>query len=69
VAGTSRHALTPAAPLRPGSGYTLRLDGALGREIHDAEGRAFLPASFPLRAAGDPPSPTPARKNRGKRRR
>jgi hypothetical protein len=69
VAGTSRYSLTPAARLRPGSGYTLRLDGALGREIHDAEGRAFLPASFALRTAGDPPAPAPARRKRGKRRR
>lgn len=67
VAGASRYALVPAAGLRPGAAYTLRLEGALGREIHDARGRAFLPASFALRTAGDPP-PAPARKRRGKRR-
>ncbi len=69
VAGTSRFSLAPIARLRPGSGYTLRLDGALGREIHDAQGRAFLPASFALRTAGDPPAPPPVRKRRGARRR
>jgi hypothetical protein len=69
VAGTSRFSLAPIARLRPGSRYTLRLDGALGREIHDAQGRAFLPASFALRTAGDPPAPPPARKRRGARRR
>lgn len=69
VAGSSRFALAPAARLRPGSAYTLRLDGALGREVHDAQGRAFLPASFALRTAGDPPAPAPAPRKRGKRRR
>jgi hypothetical protein len=69
VAATSRFELSPAARLHPGSRYTLRLDGALGRDVHDAQGRAYLPASFALRTAGDPPAPHPARKRRGVRRR
>ncbi len=62
--------LTPAAALTPGSRYQLRLDGAAGRELHLAD-RAYPPARYTLRAAGDPPPPAPKatpKKKRSRRR-
>lgn len=65
---SSRFTLAPAAPLRPGSRYVLRLEGSQGREVHDLQGRAFRPLSFPLRVAGEPPRDTPASRSKGKRK-
>jgi len=59
-------ALAPSAPLVPGARYRLRLDGAVGRELHAGE-RPFLPASWELRAAGQPP-PTARPPHRAKLR-
>jgi len=60
--------VSPASPLVPGSRYRLRLEGAVGRELHDAGGRAFEPLSLPVLAAGTPPPPDPpARKKRRRR--
>ncbi len=64
---TTRFALAPAAPLRPGSSYTLRLDGAEGRLVRAEDGRSFEPASLAVRASGVPPAP--ARKAKRKRAR
>ena len=49
-------ALAPSAPLVPGARYRLRLDGAVGRELHAGE-RAYLPVSWGLRATGQPTPP------------
>lgn len=67
AAATTRFTLTPAAPLRPGSSYTLRLDGAEGRLLRDEGGRAFEPVSLALRVSGEPPAP-PRRTRRPRRR-
>ncbi len=48
LATTTRFALAPSEPLRPGSSYTLRLEGATRREAHDSDGRAYLPAALRL---------------------
>src|SRR5512140_2835403 len=60
--------LSPTEPLVPGSRYTLRLDGAVGRELHAGD-RAYLPGLYPLRVAGEPPPPPPPRKKGKKARR
>lgn len=67
AAATTRFTLMPAAPLRPGSSYTLRLDGAEGRLLRDEGGRAFEPVSLALRVSGEPPAP-PRRARRSRRR-
>jgi len=68
VASTStRLSLAPAKPLRPGSRYTLRLEGASVKELHDLSGKAYLPVSLALLATGQPPA-DPEKKARGKRR-
>ena len=68
--GTSwtRYRLVPDAPLRPGTTYALRLDGALTREAHDPSGRAYGPLVLTVKTAGERP-PAPTRKKRGKPRR
>ena len=38
---TTRFTLAPAAPLRPGSSYTLRLDGSEERLVRAEDGRSF----------------------------
>jgi len=63
---SSRFTLSPVRPLRPGSRYVLRLEGAQSRELHDLAGRAFRPLSFPLRV--QPPADPPPRKAKKKRR-
>ena len=69
VGATTRLTLNPAAPLVPARRYTLRIDGAVTRELHDSAGKAFLPGSFPLLVAGEPPKPQPKPKPATKRRR
>jgi hypothetical protein len=64
---TTRFALTPAAPLRPGSSYTLRLDGTEGRLVRAEDGRSFEPVSLAVRASGEPAAPS--RKAKRPRRR
>jgi hypothetical protein len=68
VAATTRLTLSPAAPLTPGGRYTLRLDGAIARELHDAGGKAYLPLALSVRAAGQPPPPDPKAKPKKKAR-
>ncbi len=64
---TTRFTLTPAVPLRSGSSYTLRLDGAEGRLVGAEDGRSFEPVSLTLRVSGEPPAP--ARRAKRPRRR
>jgi hypothetical protein len=56
-ASWSRFTLAPDAPLRPGSSYSLRLDGAAEREAHDSEGRTYQITAWDVRIAGEPPPP------------
>lgn len=60
--------VTPRQPLVPASRYLLRLDGARGRDLHDAAGRSAGPVEIHLVAAGSPPE-TPAKAVRKKKRR
>ncbi len=69
VGATTRLTLAPEAPLRPGSRYLLRVDGASVREMHDADGRAFAPVGFPVLVAGTPPPPEPKAPPKRKHRR
>lgn len=59
VGATTRLTLAPSEPLRPGSRYTLRLDGAATREFHDGAGKAYAPAALAVLVAGTPPPPEP----------
>jgi hypothetical protein len=61
--------LAPASPLRPGSRYALRLDGARTRDLHDEAGAAHAPFTLPVLAAGTPPPPEPPPKPAPKKRR
>jgi len=67
VGETTLLTLSPTVPLTPGSSYELRVDGAVTREIH-LGGRAYTPAIYALRAAGDALPPKPAKKTRTHRR-
>jgi hypothetical protein len=53
----SRFTLVPEAPLRPGSTYSLRLDGAADREAHDSDGRTYQITAWEIRTTGEPPPP------------
>ncbi len=64
----SRYTLAPARPLRPGSRYLLRLEGAAGRRIRELGERTFLPLSFAIATTGDPPAEAPPRKKAKRRR-
>jgi hypothetical protein len=67
-ASWTRYHLVPDEPLRPGTTYVLRVDGAVTREAHDPSGRAYAPLVLVLKTAGERPAPAPARKRRGKHR-
>lgn len=54
--------LTPSAPLRPGSRYHLRIEGADGRTLRDRAGAHYAPVSVKLLVAGTPAPPEPAKK-------
>jgi hypothetical protein len=58
--------VTPVQPLTPASHYLLRVDGARGRDLHDAAGRAAGPVELRVVAAGVPPEPEkrPAKRRR-----
>jgi hypothetical protein len=60
--------LAPSEPLRPGSSYVLRLEGAADREIRDLGGRRYRPLTFTLRATGEAPREPPPRKGKARRR-
>jgi hypothetical protein len=59
--------VAPRRPLVPASRYLLRIDGARGRDLHDAAGRAAGPVELHVVAAGSPPEKP--RKGVRKRRR
>jgi hypothetical protein len=67
-ASRSRYVLTPEEPLRPGTGYTLHLDGAVTREPHDAGGQPYAPLVLKVRTTGERPPATPAKKAQRRRR-
>lgn len=69
VGATTVLTLAPSAALTPGSRYQLRVDGAIGRELHLGE-RGYPPCRYTLRAAGDPapPAAKAPHKKRGHRR-
>lgn len=67
ASASTRFALTPAAPLRAGSSYTLRLDGAGGRLLRAEDGRSFEPVSLSLRTSGETPAPPRKAKRRRSR--
>jgi hypothetical protein len=52
----TRFTLRPDQPLRPGTSYTLRVDGASIREIHGESG-PYAPVSFQLKTTGERPPP------------
>lgn len=62
----------PAAPLKPGSSYRLRIDGATTRELQAADGTTRGPVELAVLAAGEPPpeprSRTQAKSTRAKKR-
>jgi hypothetical protein len=60
--------LQPATPLKPGSAYRLRVDGATTRELKAADGAVRAPVEFPILAAGEPP-PEPKSRTRAKKTR
>ncbi len=63
----SRYQITPSRPLRPGSRYTLRLEGAAGRDIRDLDDRRYRPLSFSILTAGEPPADRPVKKGAKKK--
>jgi hypothetical protein len=62
----ARFSLAPSEPLAAGSDYALRLDGAVAAAMHDGDGRAYAPAQWPVRTAGEKPRPEPQRKRRAR---
>ena len=64
----TRYRLVPDEPLRPGTTYALRVDGAAAREVHDPAGRAYAPIVLKLKTTGERPAPPPAKRKRSKRR-
>ena len=67
VGPTIRITLVPEETLRPGSTYTLRLEGLTGRLLAGDGGAAYEPVAFALQTTGTPP-PKPAPKKSRKRR-
>jgi hypothetical protein len=68
VGTTTTLTLQPAAPLRPGTTYRLRVDGAATRELKAKDGAVRGPVDLPILAAGDPPEdPKRSRPKRAKR--
>jgi hypothetical protein len=68
VGQSTRLTLAPTAPLAPGRRYSLRVDGAATRELHDGAGKAFTPSALGIRVAGtaapEPKEQQPARRKR-----
>jgi hypothetical protein len=63
----TRYRLVPDAPLRPGSRYTLRLDGAVAREAHGSDGRAYAPVVLKVQTTGQRPAVAPKKRHRSRR--
>jgi hypothetical protein len=53
-AAATRITVTPSVPLDAGSRYTVRIEGAVTRELHDVSGKTYAPTTLALRAAGQP---------------
>jgi len=69
IGDATRLTLSPSEPLTPGGHYVLRVDGAVGRELHAGD-RSYAPALYALKVAGEPPPPPPPRaKKKAKRSR
>jgi hypothetical protein len=66
VGGSTRLTLSPAAPLAPGARYTLRIEGAVSRELHDGDGKAYTPLALSMRTSGQPAPPEPKEKAKPK---
>jgi hypothetical protein len=64
VASDTLLVLRPAAPLRPGASYRLRVDGAATRELHEPKGTLRAPLELVVMAAGAPA----AQRSGGRRR-
>jgi hypothetical protein len=60
--------LQPAAPLKPGASYRLRVDGATARELRSTDGATRAPVEFSIMAAGEPPPETRAKPKKAKKR-
>jgi hypothetical protein len=60
--------LQPAAPLKPGTSYRLRVDGATTRELKAADGTVRGPVDLPILAAGEPPQEPKAKAKKPKKR-
>jgi hypothetical protein len=61
----TRYGLVPDEPLRPGTSYTLRVDGSNASEVHGLDGRAFSPLVLHLQTTGVAPPPArPAKRQR-----
>jgi hypothetical protein len=66
LGGGTRLTLAPTAPLVRAGRYTLKVDGATTRELHDGAGEAHAPLTFALLVAGAPPAPEPKAKAKAK---
>jgi hypothetical protein len=66
--GWTRYELVPDEPLRAGSAYALRLEGAAAREAHDPAGKAYAPVVLKLRTTGVRPPAAKAKAKRSRRR-
>lgn len=67
--GSTRLLFTPARPLRPGSRYTLRLEGAATRELVTLGGQRHRGHAFAIRTSGEPPAdPAPGAGKRKRRK-
>jgi hypothetical protein len=66
VGGSTRLTLSPAAPLAPGARYTLRIEGAVSRELHGGDGKAYTPLALSMRTSGQPAPPEPKEKAKPK---
>jgi hypothetical protein len=62
VGPESRFTFTPSEPLRPGAAYLLRLEGQSGPGLSAADGLPYLPAAFPVQAAGSASRPSGGRR-------
>lgn len=65
VGQITRCTLIPIQALRPGTRYTLRIDGAVSREPHSKEGSPFAPLIFQIKTTGDRPPPAAVVKKKG----
>jgi hypothetical protein len=60
--------LQPTAPLKPGAGYRLRIDGATTRELKSTDGATRTPVEYSILAAGEPSPESRAKPKKAKKR-